>query len=202
MTAINVGEGPSPTSSDGYDAHVRLPEGDNWLAVTDRAIAIGDLYEWVVKPDCGAVVLFSGTVRDHADGRTDVTHLEYEAYEQMVIPRFDEIVVAARRRWDGLGRIAIVHRLGSIAVGESSVVVAVSAPHRADAFEAARYGIDALKVSVPIWKREFWSAGADWGTGAASLVSAGQAGEDVAPDARSVTVADDTANMSNTSGGE
>jgi molybdopterin synthase catalytic subunit len=115
------------------------------------------MYEWVVRPDCGAVVLFSGTVRDHAEGRSDVEHLEYEAYDEHVVPKLQEIAVEARERWSTLGKIVLVHRVGRLDLGESSVVAAVSAPHRPDAFAAARFAIDALKVSVPVWKREIWA---------------------------------------------
>jgi len=146
--------------------------GDDWLGLTDAALPIGELYEWCVRPACGAVVLFSGTVRDHADGRTDVTQLEYEAYDEMVVPKLREIVAETRARWPNTGRIALVHRVGTLELGESSVVTAVSAPHRPEAFAAARFAIDALKVSVPVWKREIWDGGSDWGTNASELVDA------------------------------
>ena len=146
--------------------------GDNWLGLTDAELPIGALYDWCVRPDCGAVVLFSGTVRDHAEGRTDVQHLEYEAYDEMVVPKLDEIVVETRVRWPDVGRIALVHRVGRLELGESSVAAAVSAPHRPEAFAAARFAIDALKESVPVWKREVWQGGSDWGTNAADLIAA------------------------------
>lgn len=165
----------------GYDAHVHPPrDGDLWLGLTDAALPIGEMYEWCVRPDCGAVVLFSGTVRDHAEGRSDVERLEYEAYEEMVEPKLAEIAAEARTRWPTIGRIVLVHRVGSLALGESSVVAAVSAPHREEAFAAARFAIDALKVSVPVWKREVWAGGSDWGTDAAALTSISDvAGRDV-----------------------
>lgn len=151
--------------------HVLPPaDGDNWLGLTDAELPIGAIYDWCVRPDCGAVVLFSGTVRDHAEGRTDVQHLEYEAYEEMVVPKLDEIVAETRSRWPEVGRLVLVHRIGRLELGESSVVVCASAPHRPDAFAAARFAIDALKVSVPVWKREVWEGGSDWGTNAADLV--------------------------------
>lgn len=146
--------------------------GDDWLGLTETPLPIGELYEWCIRPDCGAVVLFSGTVRDHADGRNDVQQLEYEAYDEMVIPKLAEIAEETRDRWPDLGRIALVHRVGRLDLGQSSVVTAVSAPHRAQAFEAARFAIDALKVSVPVWKREIWADGSDWGTNAAELIDA------------------------------
>ena len=153
--------------------HVLPPaDGDNWLGLTDAELPIGGIYEWCTRPDCGAVVLFSGTVRDHAEGRTDVQRLEYEAYDEMVVPKLEQIVAETRARWSAVGRIALIHRVGHLELGESSVVACVSAPHRPEAFAAARFAIDALKVSVPVWKREVWEGGSDWGTNAADLVDA------------------------------
>lgn len=164
-------------------------DGDNWLGLTDAELPIAGLYEWCVRPECGAVVLFSGTVRDHADGRTGVHHLEYEAYEEMVVPKLREIADETRTRWPGVGRLALVHRVGVLALGESSVVACVSAPHRDEAFAATRFAIDALKVSVPVWKREMWEGGADWGTRAADLISAAE----VSADASSAPAREDRA---------
>lgn len=147
--------------------------GDEWFGLTESELPVASIYEWCVRPDCGAVVLFSGTVRDHADGRTDVTSLEYEAYEEAVIPVFRAIASELRSRHPDAGRVAILHRTGELGLGESSVVVAVSSPHRPVAFEAARYAIDALKESAPIWKKENWSGGSDWGTGAHDIVAPG-----------------------------
>lgn len=145
-------------------------QGDEWFALTADELPVAKIYEWAVRPECGAVVLFSGTVRDHADGRTDVTSLEYEAYEDAVIPSFKKISDETRVRFPDARRIAILHRTGSLALGESSVVVAVSSAHRPVAFDAARFAIDALKESAPIWKKENWSGGSDWGTGAHDIV--------------------------------
>jgi molybdopterin synthase catalytic subunit len=159
----------------GYDARVQPPAvGDEWLGLTDATLPIGAMYDWCVRPHCGAVVLFSGTARDHAEGRTGVEQLEYEAYDEMVVPKLNEIVAETRARWPEVGRIVLVHRVGVVGVGESSVVVAVSSPHRPEAFAAARFAIDALKVSVPVWKREVWAGGSDWGTNAAELVPAAE----------------------------
>jgi molybdopterin synthase catalytic subunit len=144
---------------------------DTRIAVTDAVFNVGEIYDWAVHPSCGAVVVFSGTVRDHAEGRTDVTHLTYEAYEDKAVQRMADIVAEARRQWPTIVRIAMLHRVGRLGLGESSVVVAVSSPHRPEAFEAARYCIDALKVAVPIWKQEEWSDGSDWGTGSHDISS-------------------------------
>lgn len=153
---------------------VEAPDtGDRWLAITAEILDIGAAHDWAVLSGCGAVVVFTGTVRDHAEGRDDVTALTYEAYEERVVAVFDEIVAEARRRWPDTGRVVAHHRTGRLELGEVSVLVAVSAPHRPGAFEAARYVIDALKASAPIWKREHWSGGEDWGTGAQIPVEPG-----------------------------
>ncbi|NBR91942.1 MAG: molybdenum cofactor biosynthesis protein MoaE [Actinobacteria bacterium] len=141
------------------------------VELCEKPLDIGGLYEWALTPSCGAVVVFSGTVRDHADGREGVTALVYEAYREPAEQAMRDIITEARRRHPSLGRIALTHRVGELQLTESSVVVVVSAPHRPEAFEAARFCIDALKQSVPIWKKERWSGGEDWGTRASSLVS-------------------------------
>ncbi len=157
----------SDPASVAYHGTVSSPlppdEGDVWLALSPDPLPQAAASDWVVRPDCGAAVVFAGTARDHAPGRPGVTGLEYEAYEEQVVPRFAELAAEARRRWPDLGRIAILHRTGSVGLGEVSVVVAVSSPHRATAFESARWCIDTLKASVPIWKRETWSGGMAWG---------------------------------------
>ncbi len=153
---------------------VQAPEtGDDWFVLTEHELPVGAVYQWAVRDDCGAVVLFSGTVRDHAEGRDGVEHLTYEAYEEAVVPKFAEIADEARTRWPTIGRVALLHRVGRLVVGESSVVAVVSAPHRPEAFEAARFLIDELKASVPIWKHETWDDGAAWGTGAVPIRGAG-----------------------------
>ena len=120
-------------------------EGGNWLGLTDQDLPVAGAYEWALRPQCGAVVLFSGTVRDHAEGRTDVQHLTYEAYDEQVVPVFESIVRELRTRWPDTGRVVLLHRTGRLEIQESSVIAVVSAPHRPEAFEAARYAIDALK---------------------------------------------------------
>lgn len=128
---------------------------------------------WVVLPRCGATVTFTGTARDHASGRPDVHRLEYEAYEEAALARMAALAAAARQRWPGLGRIALLHRTGVVDIGRAAVVVAVSAPHRDEAFEAARWAIDELKRTVPLWKRESWAGGESWGLEAQHLTDLG-----------------------------
>jgi molybdopterin synthase catalytic subunit len=145
------------------------PDAPTWVGLTEATLPIGTVADWAVLPSCGAVVTFTGTARDHAEGRPDVSGLAYEAYESQIAPRFTAIADEARQRWPDLGRIAILHRTGDVAIGEASVVVAVSSPHREAAFEAARWCIDSLKATAPIWKRETWAGGESWGLDAREL---------------------------------
>ncbi len=157
---------------------MRAPQRDDtWLGLGADELPVADAYAWAVQPHCGAVVLFSGTVRDHAVDdsgtmRRGVVHLTYEAYEEQTLPRLQAIADEVRRRWPDTGRIVLLHRTGRLAVGESSVLAVVSSPHRPEAFAAGRYAIDALKASAPIWKHEVWDDGAAWGAGAHSPISA------------------------------
>ncbi|MCU1498182.1 MAG: molybdopterin synthase large subunit MoaE, partial [Acidimicrobiales bacterium] len=88
--------------------------GDDWIALTDQPLPIDAAYQWAVRPDCGAVVLFSGTVRDHAEGRPGVTALEYEAYAEQVEPRLAAIAAETRRKWPTVGRLVLIHRIGPL----------------------------------------------------------------------------------------
>ncbi len=149
------------------------PVDDTWVGLTDEELPASRAADWAVKPDCGAVVLFSGIARDHSPGREGVQRLEYEAYEAQVTPRLVDIATEMRRRWPDIGRIALLHRTGVVRLGESSVVVVASAPHRREAFAAASYAIDTLKSTVPIWKRETWADGESWGLEAQHITEAG-----------------------------
>ena len=146
-------------------------EGVIWTGLFDSPLPTVEVAEWVVDPSCGGVVVFTGTARDHSVGRDGVTKLEYEAYESQVVPRLDEIAAAIFDRWPTTGKAVLLHRVGEVPLTEAAVVVAASSPHRAEAFEAARFGIDTLKSTVPIWKREDWSEGTSWGREAQHIVS-------------------------------
>ena len=148
--------------------------GHTWVALSGDPLPVGAATDWAVRPECGAVVVFTGTARDHAGDRTGVHRLEYEAYEEQAVPRLQGVADEVRARWPEVGRIALLHRTGALEIGETAVVVAVSAPHRGSAFEAARYAIDALKATVPIWKREAWDGGESWGLEAQSLTAPDQ----------------------------
>ncbi len=118
------------------------------------------------------MVQFTGTTRDTSVGRSEVQLLTYEAYDSEVTRRMAAVVTEMRARWGDVERIAILHRSGAVPVGEASVHVGVSAPHRDAAFEAARFGIDAVKASVPIWKLERHSEGEDWGLDGSDIADA------------------------------
>ena len=147
------------------------PEAGDWLALSSEPLPAAEAAAWAVLGSCGAVVSFTGTVRDHAEGREGVTGLVYEAYEEHALARMAGVAAEVRSRHPGVGRLAILHRVGALEVTDAAVVVVASAPHRDEAFAAARLAIDATKASVPIWKRESFGDGAEaWGTGAADLV--------------------------------
>jgi molybdopterin synthase catalytic subunit len=114
----------------------------------------------VARSSAGATVTFVGTTRDHNDGRR-VIWLEYEAYPEMALAEMRKIGEAAQNRWP-IERVAIVHRIGTVPLGEASVVIAVSAGHRHAAFEACHFVIDRLKELVPIWKKEHFEGGEIW----------------------------------------
>jgi molybdopterin synthase catalytic subunit len=139
-----------------------MPGGDDWIAISEGPLPVDAAWRWAGVAGCGGIVTFCGTVRDHSDGRAAVTSLEYEAYEEHVVPRLAAVAAAARTRWPQIGRLALLHRVGRLEVGEVAVVVVASTPHRAEAFAAAQFCIDTLKHTVPIWKRETWEGGSDW----------------------------------------
>lgn len=135
------------------------------VRLTPDPIDYHALTEGVRSPLCGAVALFLGTVRELTGDRV-TTRLDYQAYPPMAEKKLAEVEAEVRRRWP-VGDVALVHRVGSLDVGEVSVAVAVSAPHRAAAFEACRFAIDTLKATAPIWKRENAPDGAaEWVEGA------------------------------------
>jgi molybdopterin synthase catalytic subunit len=117
--------------------------------------------EHVVRTDAdGAVIVFRGVARRHSRGR-DVVHLEYEAYPEMAEKVMAQIGNEIKERWP-VSNVAIVHRTGVLEIGQASVIIAIAAPHRGEAFAASQYAIDRLKQVVPIWKKEVWSDGSQW----------------------------------------
>lgn len=122
------------------------------IRVTTSPLDSSEPLAFVADPGSGGTVLFAGTVRDHSDAG-GVTGLTYEAWEERAIAQLEVIAAEMFERWP-LRRVALLHRVGELEVGETSVLVCCSAPHRAEAFEAARHGIERIKQDVPIWKKE------------------------------------------------
>ena len=138
------------------------PEAEaDLIAVTTEPLSERAMADAVADPGAGAIGLFSGVVRNNTGGR-QTKYLEYEAYTPMAEAKMREIATMLRSRWPGLRRIAIVHRIGRLEIGESSVMIAVSSPHRREAFEACHLAIDTLKETVPVWKKEYFEDGEVW----------------------------------------
>jgi molybdopterin synthase catalytic subunit len=129
------------------------------IALTEQTIDTTQVLAEVHSPLAGATVLFLGTTRAETEGRQTVA-LDYEAYRTMAMKTMSELEMRARQQWT-ITEVAIVHRLGHVPVGETSVAIAVSSPHRQAAFSAGQWLIDTLKSTVPIWKREQWSDGTE-----------------------------------------
>ncbi len=130
----------------------------NAFKIVFAPLSLEQVYQLADDSQNGAVVVMSGTVRDNTDGRI-VESLEYQAYEPMAIQIFQQIAIQIQVQWPEVKRVVIHHRIGQLRVGEISVLVAVGSPHRAEAFSACQYGIDTLKHSAPIWKKEHWADG-------------------------------------------
>ncbi|HEY2934646.1 MAG TPA: molybdenum cofactor biosynthesis protein MoaE [Acidobacteriota bacterium] len=130
------------------------------IAIVDDAIQPSEWVKKMARPEAGALVSFEGVVRNHAHGKT-VTSLEYHAYRPMALREMERIEKEARSRFRILD-LALVHRLGPMSIGETSVLVLVISEHRDAAFQACRFCIDALKTTVPIWKKEYGEGGEYW----------------------------------------
>jgi len=148
-------------------------DAPDWIALTHEPLPVTAASNFVTTPSSGAIVCFLGVVRDHSEGRAGVTGLTYEAYEEEAANRLAAVADEARRRWPDIERLAVLHRVGDLSLSEPSVAVVASSPHRDTAFEAARFCIDTLKVTVPIWKREHWDGRSDWGTCAHDVLRVG-----------------------------
>jgi molybdopterin synthase catalytic subunit len=130
------------------------------IEITNNPIDTSTIIAAASAQQAGAVNVFIGTVRNQTAGK-EVTKLEYEAYEPMVVSEIQKVVDATKTKWNLTGW-AISHRTGTLMPGEVAVVVAVSTPHRKDSFEACQFIIDTLKKTVPIWKKEFFQDGDQW----------------------------------------
>jgi molybdopterin synthase catalytic subunit/molybdopterin converting factor small subunit len=129
--------------------------------VRTEAVPIDEVMELIAHPGAGGAVVFVGTVRERSEGWGDVDQLSYSIYREMAEPMLRKVAEEAAARWPLLG-VCILHRVGDLPVGEQTVIVACSAPHRQEAFAAARYGIDEVKRRVPVWKKEIGPAGDRW----------------------------------------
>jgi MoaE-MoaD fusion protein len=149
---------PKPDS-----AGLTAATADDLILLIHDPINPATLIDHVRTAADGAIVTFDGCVRNQSHGRRTL-YLDYEAYESMAVAKMREIAAAARAQFS-IDRVAIAHRLGRLDIGETSVFVAVSAPHRPAAFDACRFAIDTLKRTVPIWKKEYFEDGAVWADG-------------------------------------
>ena len=151
---------PARPLAEGDEVALIPPVSGGAFRLTDQPIDLGAVLADVADERAGAVATFLGTTRIRSRGRT-VRLLEYEAYEGMAEQVMEEIAAGLLARYD-LCRVAMTHRVGPVGIGETSVAIAVSAPHRADALAACRDAIDTLKLEVPLWKKEVYEGGEEW----------------------------------------
>lgn len=135
----------------------------NFFELTDQPINVGDIARRVIPANCGATVTLDGYVRQFTKGR-ETLYLVYEAYERMALKEMEKLIGRAREKFE-IETVGIVHRLGKLEIGETSVVISVAAPHRRAAFEACEWLIKELKRTVPIWKKEVYADGEIWVAG-------------------------------------
>ena len=143
-----------PPVSGGSDA-------DGLFRVTYGVMNADDLVKLVQRHEAGAVTLFYGDVRNHNEGRS-VARLEYEAHESMALRKMREVAAETKQRFPEVCEVGVWHRIGTLEIGETSLLVAVSSPHRKDAFEACHWCVDRIKEVVPVWKKEHWRDGSAW----------------------------------------
>lgn len=163
QVAVNEEFAPQSTPLKDGDEVALIPPvagGSPHVRLSHDPLSYDEVIAAVSGPGQGGLVLFAGMVRDHNEGK-QVVRLDYEAYDQMAVRKMAEIVTRIESAQPGV-RLAMVHRVGSLHIGDLAVILAASAPHRAEAFSACRAAIEALKVEVPIWKKEFSPDGAEW----------------------------------------
>jgi molybdopterin synthase catalytic subunit len=134
---------------------------DRLFEVVGHDVSVDEVVARLADPANGAVATFVGVVRGTTDGR-ETLYLEYEAYPEMAEKTLAQVGREVQARWPEIRQVAIVHRTGRLEVGETAVVIALSAAHRRQVFDALRYAIDRVKEIVPIWKKEVWADGAEW----------------------------------------
>lgn len=168
VTAVNQEiAGPSKVLHDGDEVAFLPPvsggASDDFFRITREVIRTRELADALKAPQDGATVAFEGIVRNHSHGRKTL-YLEYEAYEPMALRKMEEIGREVKEKFP-VDRVGMIHRIGRLEIGETSVAIIVTSAHRAAAFEACRYAIDRLKQIVPIWKKEYFQDGAVWAEG-------------------------------------
>jgi molybdopterin synthase catalytic subunit len=136
-------------------------ESPDLFRVTSEVLDAQALVELVRRDEAGAVTLFYGIVRNNSEGR-EVERLEYEAYEPMALRKLREVAGETQQRFPEVTMVGAWHRVGTLEIGETSLLVAVSSPHRVDAFEACHWAVDRIKEVVPVWKKEHWRGGSAW----------------------------------------
>lgn len=151
-----------PGSQKPKEEHAAIVEQDWCLtAITPHTLDLSSCTDWVNDASCGAISTFIGTTRDTFEGKK-VTKLEYEAYVPMAQKVLQDICAMAKSRWQGIGKMCIWHRTGTVPVKEASVIIAVSSTHRRDSLECCAWAIDELKATVPIWKKDYYEGGEIW----------------------------------------
>ena len=151
---------PETELADGDEVALIPPVSGGAFRLTEDAIDLDGVVAEVMREEAGAIATFFGTTRIRSRGRT-VIHLEYEAYPGMAEQVMEEIATRLKEKYD-LCEVAITHRIGRVGIGDTSVAIAVSAPHREDALAACKEAIDALKERVPLWKKEVYEGGEEW----------------------------------------
>jgi molybdopterin synthase catalytic subunit/molybdopterin converting factor small subunit len=161
LYAVNAEYAPrGQPLAEGDEVAVIPPVSGGAFRLSARPLSLDAVVDEVRSDDAGAIATFTGTTRVHSRGRS-VLHLDYEAYEEMAEAQMARIAADLESRYE-LSGVAIHHRIGRVGIGETSVVIAVSAPHRADALAACRDAIDTLKETVPLWKKEVYEGGEEW----------------------------------------
>lgn len=150
---------------------MNTPHGRDWATVTPAPLDPDALTTWATRPECGAVITFCGTARNRSTFPHDIEALEYDTSVELAEDRIGRVIALARSRWPSLGAVAIHHRVGLVALEEPAVVIAVSSPHRREAYEASQFCIDMVKSCVPMWKREIWRGGSAWSEEAQDILS-------------------------------
>lgn len=159
----------------------RVKPASSSAQVTHKALDLATLIKQVSFPGAGAIITFSGVVRDNSQGKS-VDHLEYEAYPEMAQRTLETILEEVQTRWPTV-HAAMNHRVGKLKIGDTSLIIAIAAPHRPEAFAAARYAIERVKAVLPVWKKEFASDGDYWVEGPLAGELAPEKAEEIARDA-------------------